>query len=315
MSGLYLITGGAGFIGSNMCRRLLSTGNKVRILDNLATGRLQNLEDVKSSIDFIEGDIRKPADVAGALKGVRYVIHMAALPSVIRSVEDPVASNDVNVNGSLNLLMAARDANVERFVFSTSSSVYGDTAVLPKREDMMPCPLSPYALQKLTIEHYCRIFHMLYGVPTVCLRYFNVFGPRQNPKSQYAAVIPLFIDATKNGKSPVIYGDGEQTRDFTFVEDVVDANLCACHAAVDDCAGRVFNVARGDRISVNRVASTIAQILNSTVKPVYEAARPGEVRDSQADSGLAKKFLKWAPKVDFSSGLRRTCEYYLPAGA
>lgn len=305
----YLVTGGAGFIGSNIVRHLVASGSEVRVLDDLSTGRSANLDDVRASIDFIEGDIRDPAAAARAVSGVKYVLHLAALPSVVRSVSDPVASNDVNVCGMLTMLVAARDASVERFVFSSSSSVYGDTQVLPKQEDMKPMPLSPYAAQKLMGENYCRIFHGLYGLKTFALRYFNVFGPRQNPASHYAAVIPLFIDALRNDRAPVIYGDGEQTRDFTYVDDVVKANLCCCTCPAG-AAGGVYNVARGDRISVNRLAATLMKVMGRRQEPVHEAARPGDVRDSQADSTRARELLGWESETTFDEGVRKTVEFF-----
>ena len=222
----YLVTGGAGFIGSNIVRRLVADGCSVRVLDNLSTGRMSNIQDLMGDIELLEGDICDAATAARAVAGVKFVLHLAARPSVARSVEDPLTSDMMNVRGTLMMLVAARDAGVERFVFSSSSSVYGNTPVLPKQEDMTPGPLSPYAVQKLTGEHYCRVFHELYGLKAYVLRYFNVFGPRQNPKSQYSAVVPFFIDKLKNDEAPPIHGDGEQTRDFTFVDDVIAANLC-----------------------------------------------------------------------------------------
>ncbi|MFC1462480.1 SDR family oxidoreductase [Verrucomicrobiota bacterium] len=305
----YLVTGGAGFIGSNIVRRLLDQGQTVRVLDDLSTGRIENLDGVRDGIDFIEGDIRSAGTVAAAVNGVTNVLQLAALPSVVRSVEDPVKSNDVNVCGTLAMLVAARDAGVKRFVFSSSSSVYGDTEVLPKQEDMKPMPLSPYAAQKLMGEHYCRIFHSLYGLETFVLRYFNVFGPRQNPASQYAAVIPLFIEALRSDRAPVIYGDGGQTRDFTYVDDIVKANICCC-AAPAEGAGGVYNVARGDRVSVNKLAETLMSIMGKDMEPRHEAARPGDVRDSQADSIRARSILGWDSETMFDEGLRKTVEYF-----
>lgn len=306
---MYLVTGGAGFIGSNLVHHLVARGDKVRLLDNFSTGRRENLEGIEDKVEVIEGDLCDRATVATAVKDIRYILHFGALPSVIRSVEDPWSANAVNIDGTLNILLAARDAGVERIVFSSSSSVYGDTPVLPKREDMIPMPLSPYALQKLTGEHYCRIFHQLYGVKAYALRYFNVFGPRQNPKSDYAAVIPLFVKALLEDRAPVIHGDGGQTRDFTFVEDVIRANL-ACCTAPDDAAGRAYNVAWGNRISILELARTIARILGKDIEPRHEAARAGDVRDSQADSTLARKHLGWEPLVSFDEGLARTIAWY-----
>jgi len=306
----YLVTGGAGFIGSNMTRYLVSQKKEVRVLDDLSTGRIENIKDCLGQIDFIEGDLRDSETLAKAVKGVRIVLHFGALPSVARSVEDPLTSNQVNVCGTLKLLIASRDAEVERFVFSSSSSVYGNTEILPKNEDMMPMPLSPYAVQKLTGEYYCRIFRKLYGLNTFVLRYFNVFGPRQNPKSQYSAVIPLFIDAIKNGKAPVIHGDGNQTRDFTFVDDVIRGNLCCC-TAPESASGDVFNVCRCDRISINDLAAKIMTLVGKKVVPRHEAPRPGDVRDSQGDSTKARNILGWESKTNFDEGLSKTVSYYL----
>ena len=304
-----LVTGGAGFIGSNFVHRLVADGRSVRVLDNLSTGRRENLGAVLDRIEFVEGDLRDGARVKAAVAGVRHVIHFGALGSVLRSVEDPVTSNDVNVGGTLSLLVAARDAGVERFVFSSSSSVYGDTPTLPKYEDMKVQPLSPYALTKLAGEHYARIFHRLYGLRTFALRYFNVFGPRQNPASQYAAVIPLFIRSLMRGEPCTINGDGEQTRDFTYVDDVVAANL-ACLTAPDEAAGGVYNVAWGNRTSLLDLARTLGRILGASVPPVHRAARPGDVRDSQADASRARILLGWTPAVPFEEGLRRTVEWF-----
>lgn len=301
----YLVTGGAGFIGSNLIHRLVRDGRSVRVLDNFSTGRRENLAGLESRIDLREGDLRDAGFVRSAAIGVKHVIHFGALPSVQRSVEDPLTTNEVNVTGTLNLLIAARDANVERFVFSSSSSVYGDTPTLPKREDMTPQPLSPYALSKLTGEHYCRIFHRLYGLQTFALRYFNVFGPRQNPKSQYAAVIPLFISSLLRGEPCTVNGDGGQTRDFTFVDDVVEANLKCC-AAPASVAGGVFNVAWGNRTSLLELVALLSKIIGVTIPPVHRPSRAGDVRDSQADSSRARGQLGWAPAVTFEEGLRRT---------
>jgi len=282
------------------------------VLDDFSSGRRENLAGIESRIELVTGSLCDRDAVAAAVKGVRYILHFGALPSVIRSVEDPWSANHVNIDGTLNLLLAARDASVERVVFSSSSSVYGDTPVLPKREDMTPSPLSPYALHKLAGEHYGRMFYSLYGLKTFSLRYFNVFGPRQNPKSDYAAVIPLFIRAYMEDRAPVIHGDGEQTRDFTFVEDIISANL-ACCTAPDSAVGKVYNVAWGNRISINELASTIASILGKNIKPVHDRARAGDVRDSQADSTLARTHLGWTPKISFADGLARTIEWYRKA--
>ncbi|HMO03237.1 MAG TPA: SDR family oxidoreductase [Kiritimatiellia bacterium] len=306
---MYLVTGGAGFIGSNFVHRLAAEGRPVRVLDNFFSGRRENLAGLEDRIELIEGDLRDRATVARAVKDVRFVIHFGAMPSVIRSVEDPWSANDVNINGTLNLLLAARDAGVDRVVFSSSSSVYGNTPVLPKHEDMTPTPLSPYALHKLAGEHYLRMFHNLYGLKTYSLRYFNVFGPRQNPKSDYAAVIPLFINAVLNDRAPILHGDGGQTRDFTYVDDIVAANLACCDAP-EAAAGGVYNVAWGNRISIKELALLIARILGKNIEPKHEPARAGDVRDSQADSSRAKAMIGWEPKVTFEEGLRRTIAWY-----
>jgi nucleoside-diphosphate-sugar epimerase len=305
----YLVTGGAGFIGSNIVRTLVSRGKSVRVLDDLSTGRESNLHDLRTSVDFRRGDIRDVAAVAQAVKGVRCVFHLGALPSVSRSVEEPVLSNDVNVNGTINMLVGARDGGVERFVFSSSSSVYGDTPTLPKREDMAPMPLSPYAVQKLAGESYTRIFSTLYGMKTYALRYFNVFGPYQHEKSDYAAVIPLFISAVRSGRTPVIHGDGEQTRDFTYVDDVVAANI-ACTTAGEGAQGQIYNVACGNRISINTLCGTIIKNMGATMIPNHLPPRQGDVRDSQADASKAKKNLNWQGDVSFEDGLKRTIAFF-----
>ncbi len=306
----YLVTGGAGFIGSNMVRCLVERKRKVRILDDLSTGRLDNIRDLLDMVEFIQGDLRDAETVKKAVQDVRFIFHYGALPSVARSVEDPLTSNQVNVCGTLRLLLAARDSGVERFIYSSSSSVYGNTEALPKTEKMIPTPLSPYAVQKLTGEYYCRIFHDLYGLKTFSLRYFNVYGPRQNPKSQYSAVIPLFIDALKNGKAPVIHGDGEQTRDFTFVQDVINANLSCCTAPEKAC-GDVFNIARCDRISIKGLANEIMKVMDVHIPPVHAPARAGDVRDSQGDSRKATALIGWRSETDLNDGLKKTIDYYL----
>jgi len=308
-----LVTGGAGFIGSHLVDGLLADGARVRVLDNLATGRDANLAGVVGRIEWIRGDLRDRTIVAAVVGGMDAVLHAAALPSVIGSVEDPAISNDVNVTGTLNLLLAARDAGVKRLVFCSSSAIYGDSPALPKREDMLPEPMSPYALHKLAGEHYLRLFHTLYGVTTFSLRYFNVFGPRQNPRSQYAAVVPLFAKGVLEGKRLTIYGDGEQTRDFTFVEDIVRANLL-CLRAPREAGGREYNIACGERISVNRLAREVAALVGKPCDCAYAPARPGEVRDSQADCALARERLGWRPQVSFAEGLRRTVRYYAEGG-
>ena len=305
----HLVTGGGGFIGSNLVRGLLEKGDSVSVLDNFATGRRENLDGLAGRVEVVEADIRDMDAVQLAMQGVRNVFHLAALPSVARSVADPVTSNDVNVGGIVKVLTAAKDEGVARFVFASSSSVYGNLAELPKREDMTPTPLSPYAVQKLTGEHYCRIFCGLYGLRTYALRYFNVFGPRQNPESQYAAVIPMFIKRLRDGLSPVIHGDGEQTRDFTYVEDVVGATICASEAP-DEAAGGVYNVAWGNRTSINEITRSLIEITGCEVQPVHDEPRGGDVRDSQADSTRAREILGWSPKVELKDGLKMTAEWF-----
>lgn len=306
----YLVTGGGGFIGSNLVRALVSAGRAVRVLDDFSTGRRRNLEGLEHDLELIVGDIRDDRLLRRAVRGVRHVFHVAALPSVVRSVRDPLATNSVNVCGTLKVFLAARDAGVQRVVFSSSSSVYGDTRVLPKREDMTPSPRSPYALSKLAGEHYARMFTTLYGLETFSLRYFNVFGPRQDPHSEYAAVIPRFVAALKGGRPPVIYGDGRQTRDFTFVDDVVAANLRCCRARAA-AAGGVFNIGGGNRVSINDLAAQLAVLVGRSVRPVHAAPREGDVRDSQADIRRARKELGWRPRVAFRAGLERTVEWFL----
>lgn len=310
MKAEYLVTGGGGFIGSTIVRALVGAEKKVRVLDDFSTGRPENLLGIRKAIDLVEGDIRDTDTLRRSVRGVRFVIHTAALPSVVRSVKDPLATNSVNVCGTLRVLQAARTAHVERVVFSSSSSLYGNTKTLPKHEEMTPCPMSPYALSKLTGEHYARLFFELYGLKTFSLRYFNVYGPRQDPKSQYAAAIPRFIDSLRRGRRPVIYGDGEQTRDFTFVEDVVAANLACCRASVN-AAGLAFNVGGGDRISINELVARLSRVMGRPFHPAYEPSRPGDVRDSQASIARAYKFLRWKPRFGLDAGLRRTVEWFL----
>lgn len=305
----YLVTGGGGFVGSNIVQTLLECGERVRVLDNFATGRQQNLADLANEIELIEGDIRDPQVTARAVAGVDYVLHQAALGSVPRSVQDPITSNDVNVNGTLNMLWAAKQAGVKRFVTASSSSVYGNTPQLPKEEAMSPNPISPYAVSKLACERYTMSFHAVYGLPTVALRYFNVFGPKQDPLSQYAAVIPRFITAIKKGEAPVVYGDGEQSRDFTFIENVVQANLLACTAPA--APGQFMNIACGDRYSLNTLLQLLAEIIGKDVRPTYQAERSGDVKHSLASIERAKKVLGFSPAVNFRDGLKRTVAWFL----
>ena len=304
----YLITGGAGFIGSHIAEQLVRDGHYVRVLDDLSSGHQANLASMRDSVEFIEGDIRNTQVVNEAVKGAYVVFHEAALGSVPRSVSDPVTTHQVNITGTLNVFLASRDAGVRRVVYASSSSVYGETPVLPKREDMSPQPLSPYALSKLAGEHYASVFKHVYNFEIVSLRYFNIFGPRQDPESQYAAVIPRFITALLNGKAPVVYGDGLQSRDFTFVENVVSANLLAAEA--DGVAGEAFNVACGGRYTLLDLLNKTKEILGSDIKPVHEAARAGDVRDSQASIEAAQKAFGYRVSVDFAEGLQKTIEWY-----
>ena len=304
---LYLVTGGAGFIGSHLAEELVHRGEQVRVVDSLVTGTRQNLAHI-SRIDFIEGDLADLDVARRAVDGVDFVLHQAAFPSVPRSVQDPITSHRANVDASLNVLIAARDARVKRLVYAGSSSIYGDAPTLPKVEKMPAAPLSPYALQKLVAEQYCQMFTRLYGLETVSLRYFNVFGPRQDPSSPYSGVISLFISALCDERQPTIYGDGEQTRDFTYVANVVDGVLRACHA--QGASGEVINVATADRISLNQLLRTIRDLVGATVEPMYAAPRQGDVRDSQADIQKARRLLGYEPTVSFEEGLKKTVEWY-----
>jgi UDP-glucose 4-epimerase len=308
---LYLVTGGAGFIGSHISERLLRDGHGVRVLDNFVSGKEENLKDIGGEVEMVRGDIRDPQVLAEAMKGVYVVFHEAALGSVPRSVADPMTTHEVNLTGTLNVLLAARDAGVRRVVYASSSSVYGETKELPKREDIKPQPLSPYALSKLAGEHYVTIFKHVYGFEAVSLRYFNIFGPRQDPESLYAAVIPRFVTSLMTGTQPVIYGDGMQSRDFTYVENVVEANLLASEA--DGVAGHVFNIACGGRFTLLDLLGKLKQIIGSDIEPIHEPARVGDVRDSQAGIEAARHALGYEVKVDFDEGLRRTTEWFQKA--
>jgi nucleoside-diphosphate-sugar epimerase len=302
----YLVTGGAGFIGSHLTEELVRRGHAVRVVDSLVTGKRGNLAHVPN-VEFVQGDLAE-ADVASrVVSGVDFVLHQAAIPSVPRSVEDPVTSNRANISASLNILVAARDAGVKRLVYAGSSSAYGNTPTLPKREDMAPNPLSPYALQKLVAEQYCQLFTRLYGFEAVSIRYFNVFGPRQDPGSPYSGVISLFSTALLEGRQPIIYGDGEQTRDFTYVANVVDGVLRACDAP--RAAGEVINVATGGRISLNELLRVMNTIVGSNIQAIYKEARSGDVKDSQADISKAHALLGYTPIIGLEDGLRRTLEW------
>lgn len=305
---LYLVTGGAGFIGSHICERLLRDGHGVRVLDDFSNGKEENLEGLAGDIEVFRGSVVDRSLVADAVKGTYVVFHEAALGSVPRSVADPLTTHESNSTGTLNVLLAARDLGTRRVVFASSSSVYGETPALPKREDMKPEPLSPYALSKLSAEQYCGVFHRVYGFETVALRYFNIFGPRQDPESQYAAVIPKFVTAILSGRRPVIFGDGLQSRDFTYVDNVVEANLLASEA--EAAAGKFFNVACGGRYTLLDLLSKIKEALKSDIEPVHESPRPGDVRDSQASIDAARSVLGYKVSVDFEEGLRRTVEWY-----
>ena len=303
-----LVTGGAGFIGSHLAEALVHAGHRVRVLDNLYSGRRANLAPVRGDVEFVQGDCADPAAARRAMRGIEAVFHEAAIPSVARSVQDPLASHRGNATATLSVLTAARDAGVRRVVYAGSSSVYGDAKRLPKREDMETRPLSPYAVGKLTGEHYLRIFASLYGLETLTLRYFNVFGPRQNAGSPYSGVISLFTAALLAGRRPVIYGDGRQSRDFTYVANVVDANLRAL--TVDGAEGDVLNVATGSRVTLNRLLATLARYLGRKVQPRYLPSRAGDVRHSLADITRARRKLGYRPLVDFETGLRKTLEWY-----
>ena len=304
----YLVTGGAGFIGSNIVAALVDRGETVRALDDLSTGNRDNLADVMDRVAFIEGSVADEAVVREAVEGVDYVLHQGALASVPRSIDDPVSTNEANVSGTLRLLVAARDAGVKRVVFAASSSAYGDQPTMPKVETMAPSPLSPYATSKLAGEYYCQAFTICYGLETVCLRYFNIYGPRQDPQGAYAAVIPRFIAAMLAGQQPTIFGDGEQSRDFTFVEDCVQANLLACTAP--DAPGHAVNVACGSRYTLNELVALLNKILGTSIEPVYEPPRAGDVKHSLADIALARRVLGYEPKFTFEAGLERTVAWY-----
>lgn len=304
----YLVTGGAGFIGSNIAHALLQRGHRVRVLDNLSTGKFENIEDIVKEVDFIEGDICDLDTVEKAVRGVDYILHQAALPSVPRSIENPLASNRVNVDGTLNLLVAARDHGVRRFVMASSSSVYGNSKELPKVETMLQQPLSPYATSKLAGERYAMNFYHVYGLETVALRYFNVFGPHQDPKSQYAAVVPKFITAMLKGEAFEIHGDGEQSRDFTYIENVIEANLLACTA--EKAPGNAMNIACGERYTLNQMVRKLEEYIGVPGNGRYVETRKGDVKHSQADISLARECLNFEPKVTFEAGLHKTVDWY-----
>lgn len=305
---LFLVTGGAGFIGSHIVEALLARGDRVRVLDNLMTGRRENLEHLAGRFEFIEGDIREPETVRRAVDGVGTVFHQAAIPSVPRSVLEPELNHESNVNGTFNVLLAARDAGVKRVVYAASSSAYGESGTGAKLETQLPDPLSPYAVAKLVGEYYCQVFTRVYGLDTVSLRYFNVFGPRQDPTSQYSGVISKFITELLNGRAPIIFGDGEQSRDFTYVANVVDANLRAAESP--QAAGSVINVGLHERTTLNQLLAELQKIIGTELEPVYEAPRAGDIRHSLADIARARDLLGYAPATNLTEGLRKTVEWY-----
>ncbi|HBC93980.1 MAG TPA: LPS biosynthesis protein WbpP [Pelotomaculum sp.] len=311
--GAVLVTGGGGFIGSNLTMALVQLGHKVKVLDNFSTGSIDNLQPVLKEIELYQGDLRCQDDVRRAVAGVEVVFHQGALPSVPRSIADPLTTNAVNIEGTLNVFLASRDAGVRRVVYASSSSVYGSNEVLPKLETMSLCPMSPYAATKLAGEVYGKIFYELYGLETVGLRYFNVFGPRQNPKSEYAAAIPRFIEALLHKAAPLVYGDGNQSRDFTFIDNVVQANLLSMQAGT--AAGEVFNIACGKRITLNELLELLMEITGTRVDVVYTAARPGDVKHSLAGVEKAAGVLGYCPQIDMKEGLRLTVEWFAKESA
>lgn len=305
----FLVTGGAGFIGSNIVEELLKKGYNVRVLDNFATGKRENLKEFEKNIELIEGDIRSFHIVQQAVKGIDVILHQAALPSVPRSIKDPITSNEVNVVGTLNILEAAKENGVKRIVYASSSSVYGDNPELPKHEGMTPNPLSPYAVSKLAGEKYCQVYSRLYGIETVILRYFNVFGPRQDPNSQYSAVIPKFIKLMSGNQAPTIYGDGTQSRDFTYVANVVEANILAATKPVDTPI--VLNCATHGQVTLNSLIRELNELLNKEIKPIYTYPRPGDILHSFADIKMINQRINYHPVVDFKVGLKLTVEKFL----
>jgi UDP-glucose 4-epimerase len=307
---LYLITGIGGFIGSSLARELLQRGEQVRGVDNFSTGKRANVEPILGKIDLREADILDLDAMKRACAGADFVLHQAAIPSVPKSVLDPIGSNQANVDGTVNVLVAARDAKVKRLVYAASSSAYGDTPTLPKHERMTPDPISPYAVAKLASEHYLTSFYRCYGLETVALRYFNIFGPRQDPTSQYSGVLAKFITQMLAGKQPTMFGDGEQSRDFTYIDNAVEANLLACKAPADQAAGKVFNVATGRRVTLNETFKLLQPLTSFSGSPSYGPERGGDIKHSLADISLAEKHLGYKPKVNFENGLRRTVDWY-----
>ena len=304
----FLVTGGAGFIGSNICKRLVSQDCFVRVVDNLITGKKSNLSEVIDKIEFIQADMGDSEVAQSAMKDIDVVLHEGALPSVPVSIDNPAATHKHCVDATFTLLLAARDAGIKRFVYAASSSAYGDAPTSPKVETMPASPLSPYAVAKLTGEYYCSVFYNIYGLETVSLRYFNVFGPYQDPASQYAAAIPAFVTAILKGEPPTIYGDGEQSRDFTYIDNVVDANLLAARAR--QTQGEVINIACGQAVTVNEIIDMINNLLGKSVKPTYTPPRPGDVKHSLADITAAKNLIDYKPNVSFNNGLRLAIDWY-----
>ncbi len=302
------VTGGAGFIGSSLAEELLNQGHEVVIIDDLSTGNHANIKGFKGKLNFIKGSILDFDLLKNSFKGCEAIFHEAAIPSVTRSILNPRLTSEVNIQGTINVLLAAKNNNVRKVIFASSSSVYGDTEELPKKESMQPKPKSPYALSKLTAEQYCKMFYSLFNLEIVCLRYFNVFGPRQDPSSEYSAVIPKFINAIMKKKSPIIFGDGTQTRDFTYVRDVVKANILAFKSKVKD--GKVINIACNENISINDLAASIGAILDINVQATHKEAREGDIKDSLADISRAKELLGYAPDYDLQSGLKETIEWF-----
>ncbi|MEW5950792.1 MAG: SDR family oxidoreductase [Elusimicrobiota bacterium] len=309
---LWLVTGGAGFIGSNITEELLKRKKKVRIFDNFSTGKMSHIEEFKDKIEIFKGDLRKPSDLKKALKGVTYVIHQAALRSVPKSVDNPTDANEVNVTGTLNLLMAAKEAKVKRVVYASSSSVYGDNKVFPQREDLKPSPISPYAVSKLAAENYCVMFHKTYGLETVSLRYFNVFGPKQDPESLYSAVIPKFIELAAAKKPLVIHWDGKQSRDFTYVKNVAEINILA--AQNPKAAGKVYNVAVGNTISLLEIVKMLEEICGYKLEKTFTPMRKGDIRKTWADVSSLKRDFGYKPAVLFREGLENTWKWFAKGG-
>jgi UDP-glucose 4-epimerase len=307
-----LVTGGGGFIGSHLAAHLAELGHDIRILDNFASGQRSNMLALPDDVELIEGDIQSYERAHNAVTGCDIVFHQAALPSVPRSVQDPLTSNATNITGTLNVLLAARDAGVRRVIFASSSSIYGSSPEMPKREDVLPLPISPYAAAKMACEGYCRSFAEVYGLETVALRYFNVFGPRQDPRSEYAAAVPKFINELMAGESPTVFGDGEQSRDFAYVQNIVEANVLAMDA--QGVAGQVFNVACGEAVTINQLLDELRILLDTDIEADYVAPRPGDVRHSLADISRARAALDYAPSVHLREGLRRTVEHFRQEG-